>query len=64
MRAVHPLPIWLHPLGTCKIYDTHADQPAKKRATPYRINVLPLSSQVEETHFQKCMHMQIVFVML
>jgi len=46
------------------IYDKHADQPAKKRATPYRINGLPLSNQLETTHFQKFMHMQIVFVML
>jgi hypothetical protein len=28
--AVHPLHIWIHPLGICKISrDIHADQPAK-----------------------------------
>jgi len=40
------------------IYDKCADQPTKKKATPYLINAFPLWNQLETTHFQKCVHMQ------
>ena len=40
--AIHPLRIWMHPLGICKVSDSRADWPAKNRATPNRIHVLPL----------------------
>jgi hypothetical protein len=42
VRAVGPLKVWMHPLGICKVSNTHADQLAKQRATTYRIHVLPL----------------------
>lgn len=40
--AMHPLQIWLHRLGICKVSDKRADQPIKKCATPCRIHVFTL----------------------
>jgi len=41
--AMHPLQIWMHPLGICKISQTNMliSQLQKKSATSYGINVLP-----------------------
>jgi len=37
--VIHPLQIWKHQLGICKM---SPDQPAKKHATSYRFTVLPV----------------------
>ena len=43
VAAIHPLQIWMHPLGFCKnIKDKLSDRPNENHATPYRIHLLPL----------------------
>lgn len=43
MGAMHPLRIWMHPLGICKsIKGEYAHQPAKEYDIPHNKNVFPL----------------------
>jgi len=55
--AMHPLQIWMNPLGICKIWNTSCRSVCQKRSTPY---TTPRVASVEtpwsvQTLFQKYM---------